>query len=155
MSDSRYDTLLSRFKEVLKQNALKFTAQREAILKTLFGNNEHLAPEELHALVKSQNQDCNIGVSTVYRTLNLLEDAGLVNSLSYGSNGKKYELSSDDHHDHIICVSCDKIIEFEDDVIEQRQEEIATKSGFVLTAHTMQLYGICTACQEKNIDKKT
>ena len=148
MSDqAHYDTLLARFKEVLKQNALKFTAQREAILKTLFGTDEHLTPEELHALVKSENADCKIGVSTVYRTLNLLEDSGLVNSLSYGSNGKKYELARGEHHDHIICVTCDKIIEFEDDVIERRQEEIAKKSGFVLTAHMMQLYGICSQCQ--------
>jgi Fur family ferric uptake transcriptional regulator len=145
----RYDFLLSRFKSILKENALKFTAQREAILQVLFTSREHLTPEELHALLKQEKSGSAIGISTVYRTLNLLEEAGLVSSISFGAHGKKFELSGSDHHDHIICIRCDKIVEFEDEIIEKRQESVAKEAGFELTDHTMQLYGICNECKSK------
>ncbi len=145
-----YDELLNTFKTILKANGLKFTAQREAILKTLYDNPDHFTPENLYLLVKKQYPNLNTGITTVYRTLNLLEENKLATSLSFGSQGKKFELGNKPHHDHLICEICGKITEFEDGQIETLQHQIAKKYNFKLTDHLMQLYGICKNCQNKN-----
>jgi len=143
-----YSELLERFKALLKSNNLKFTSQREAILKTLYDNPDHFTPENLYLLVKEKYPDSNVGVTTVYRTLNLLEENDIATSISFGSQGKKFELGNKPHHDHLICEKCGKIVEFENDEIEQLQEKIANMYDFKLTNHLMQLYGICKECQE-------
>ncbi len=143
-----YEELLEAFKALLKQNSLKFTSQREIILQTLYQNPHHFTPEDLYLLIKENHPDLTIGITTVYRTLNLLEENSLVTSLSFGINGKKFELSNKPHHDHLICQKCGKIIEFHDPKIEQLQEKIAKIHDFKLTHHLMQLYGICKKCQE-------
>ncbi len=145
-----YDELLGEFKTLLKANSLKFTTQRELILKTLFNNPNHFTPENLYLLIKERNPDLNIGITTVYRTLNLLEENGIVSSISFGISGKKFELSNKPHHDHLICQECGEIIEFHDEKIEQLQEKIANIHNFKLVDHLMQLYGICEVCQAKN-----
>ena len=145
-----YDTLLERFKQILKKNALKFTIQREVILKTLYDSDEHLTPEALHRLIQNKYPDLKIGIATVYRTLSLLEDSDIVTSLSFGTQGKKYELGAKEHHDHMICTECGDITEFVDEEIEKRQEKIAKEFGFAMKDHSMQIYGICKKCQEKN-----
>lgn len=144
-----YDSLLVKFKELLKLNSLKFTKQREIILKTLYNYDEHFTPESLYLLIKENQPKLNVGIATIYRTLNLLEESQMVTSISFGSAGKKYELANKPHHDHLICKSCGKIVEFEDNNIEKRQQDIAKANGFKLTSHLMQLYGICKKCQEK------
>jgi Fur family ferric uptake transcriptional regulator len=149
IENMEYDSLLVRFKDILKHNNLKFTKQREVVLKTMYNNDDHFSPESLYMLVKETYPELNVGIATVYRTLNLLEDSDMVTSLSFGSSGKKFELGNKPHHDHMICKMCDEIIEFEDDEIENRQEEIASKYGFKLTSHMMQLYGVCKKCQKK------
>lgn len=151
LENMKYDSLLVRFKDILKHNNLKFTRQREAVLKTLYNNEEHFSPEELYILLKKTYPKLNIGIATVYRTLNLLEDSDMATSISFGAAGKKFELGNKPHHDHIICRSCGTIQEFEDSEIEQKQELIAKQYGFKLTGHVMQLYGVCQSCQEKNI----
>ena len=145
-----YDALLERFKLILKKNALKFTIQREVILKTLYDSDEHLSPEALHRLIQENYPELKIGIATVYRTLSLLEDSDIVTSLSFGTQGKKYELGAKEHHDHMICTECGDITEFVDEEIEKRQEKIAKEFGFVMKDHSMQIYGICKKCQEKN-----
>jgi Fur family ferric uptake transcriptional regulator len=149
IENMEYDSLLVKFKDILKHNNLKFTKQREVVLKTMYNNDDHFSPESLYILIKETYPDLNVGIATVYRTLNLLEDSDMVTSLSFGSSGKKFELGNKPHHDHMICKMCDEIIEFEDEEIETRQEEIADKYGFKLTGHMMQLYGICNSCQKK------
>lgn len=149
MENIKYDSLLLKFKEVLKHNNLKFTKQREAVLNTLYNNDDHFSPESLYLLIKEKYPKLNVGIATIYRTLNLLEDSNIVTSLSFGSAGKKFELGNKPHHDHMICTECNSIIEFEDTEIEKKQNEIANKYAFKLTGHIMQLYGICKNCQEK------
>lgn len=143
-----YDELLSEFKNILKADGLKFTSQREAILSTLYENPEHFTSENLYLLVKQHYPELSIGIATVYRTLALLEENGLVSSISLGIQGKKFEIANKPHHDHLICESCGKIVEFENEEIEELQYQIAKENGFVLTDHLMQLYGICTECQK-------
>jgi len=144
-----YTDLLAEFKNILKQNNLKFTNQREIILYTLYNNTEHLTSEELYMLIKQNYPELSVGIATVYRTLILLEENGLVSSISLGVQGKKYEIANKPHHDHIICEKCGKIVEFENDQIESLQHVIAKENGFELTDHLMQLYGICSDCQEQ------
>lgn len=144
-----YNKLLSDFKQLLKANGLKFTIQREVILEMLYNSDEHLTPEGLHHLIQQKHPELNTGIATVYRTLSLLEDSDMVTSLSFGAQGKKYELGAKDHHDHIICTECGSITEFVDDQIEARQQEIATSLGFEMQEHSMQIYGICQNCHEK------
>jgi len=142
-----YEILLTRFKELLKKNAYKYTIQREVILETLYKSDEHLTPEALHHLIKEKFPELKTGIATVYRTLSLLEDSDMVTSLSFGSQGKKYELGAKEHHDHMICTQCGDITEFVDAAIEERQHHIADELGFKMQDHSMQIYGICKNCQ--------
>jgi len=143
-----YSLLLKKFKILLKDNALKFTKQRELILKFLYENSGHYTPEEIYILLKKAYPDINVGIATVYRTLALLEESGIVSSISFGVQGKKYEIGLKKHHDHLICTSCGKIIEFYDETIESQQEKIAKIFNFKMTGHTMKIIGICEACQK-------
>jgi Fur family ferric uptake transcriptional regulator len=144
-----YDKLLADFKTLLKKNVLKFTIQREVILETLYGSDEHLTPEALHKLIQEKFPKLNVGIDTVYRTLSLLEESGLVTSLSFGAQGKKYELGAKHHHDHLICTVCSEITEFVDKQIEERQHLIANEFSFEMHDHSMQIYGVCKKCNSK------
>ncbi len=142
-----YPLLLEKFQNLLKENSLKFTKQRELVLKFLYENNGHFTPEDIYTLLKEQHPDVNIGIATVYRTLSLLETSEIASSISFGVQGKKYELGLKKHHDHLICTKCGNIIEFYDETIEERQEAIAKKFNFKMTDHTMKITGLCEKCQ--------
>jgi Fur family ferric uptake transcriptional regulator len=143
-----YPLLLDKFKTILKENSLKFTKQRELILKFLYDNEDHFTPEDIYMLLKKEYPHINIGIATVYRTLTLLEESGIASSISFGAQGKKYELGLKKHHDHLICTSCGEIIEFLDETIESRQEQIAKKFNFKMHDHTMKIVGLCEKCQK-------
>jgi Fur family ferric uptake transcriptional regulator len=142
-----YKNLQLEFREILKNNSLKMTKQREIILEVIFSYRGHFIPETLHIEVQKKYPDLKIGIATIYRTLQLLESEQIVTSISFGANGKKYEYGRKDHHDHMVCNSCGVLIEFYDDIIEKQQERIAKKSGFKIKSHSMQIYGICKKCQ--------
>ncbi|CZE47082.1 Fur family transcriptional regulator [Campylobacter geochelonis] len=144
-----FDALLDEFKKVIKDEGLKYTQQREALLRVLYNSSCHFTPENLYLKIKDKYPELNIGIATVYRTLNLLEDAKMVTSVSFGTQGKKFELATKPHHDHLICKECGKIVEFQDQMIEKKQMSIAKENGFILTGHMMQLYGICSDCNKK------
>jgi len=145
-----YETLLEQFKQLLRSNNLKFTKQREVILSTLYNHEGHFTPEEIYQMIKSENPEINTGIATIYRTLSLLENANIATSISFGAQGKKYELGVKAHHDHIICTNCGKIMEFFDESIEKKQEKIAKSFGFKMKDHIMKIFGICPECQKKN-----
>lgn len=144
-----YDDILKNFKAILRKNGLKYTKQREVLIKTLYNNLDHFTPENLYLHIKNEYPELNIGIATVYRTLNLLEESEMVTSITFGSQGKKFELATKPHHDHMICRKCGQIIEFQDQTIEKRQILISKEQGFELTGHIMQLYGICSECSKK------
>jgi Fur family ferric uptake transcriptional regulator len=136
------------FAEYLANENLKMTPQRRVILDTLLKKNDHLSSEELYALVKKR--DASIGQATVYRTLKLLSDSGLIEPLDFADGVTRYEpCYGKDHHDHLICEKCGKNIEIVDDVIERRQEQLAKEHGFTLMRHKMYLYGLCRECRKK------
>jgi len=142
------DKIIDELKKIVKQKGLKYTEQREIVLSILLHAKEHLTAEEVYNEIKKEHKDSNIGIATVYRALSFLEEVDLIASIAFGTDGKKYESNSKSHHDHLICTTCGKIIEFIDDEIEKRQEKIAKKNKFKITSHSMQLYGSCETCQE-------
>ena len=144
-----YDDVLESFKRLLKSNNLKYTTQRELILKVIYDNNGHFTPEDIYNLIKEAYPDVKLGIATVYRTLTLLEDEAMVSSISFGTQGKKYEFGLTEHHDHLVCLKCGNIEEFYDETIERQQEEIAKKFNFKMTNHIMKIVGTCSACQAK------
>ena len=143
-----YKQLLADFKSLLKKTLLNIQS-REVILETLYNSDIHLTPESLHHLIQEKYPDLKTGIATVYRTLTLLEESGMVTSLSFGAQGKKYELGIKKHHDHLICTVCGSITEFVDEEIEKRQQKITQELGFKMSDHSMQIYGICKKCQTK------
>jgi Fur family ferric uptake transcriptional regulator len=148
------DTVIDELKKIIKQKGMKYTEQRAVILQILINLDNHLNAEDIHTIIQNEHPNHNIGIATIYRTLNFLEEVKLISSISFGSDGKKYEGNLKAHHDHLICTKCDCIIEFLDTEIERRQEKIANKNNFIIQDHTMQIYGICKNCQKNKIKEK-
>jgi len=142
------EDVIDELRKIVKQKGLKYTEQREIVLNILIHADGHLTAEEVYNLIKTKRPDSNIGIATVYRALGFLEEVNLLTSITFGSDGKKYESNTKEHHDHLICTSCGKIVEFMDEEIEKRQDRIAKKNKFKITSHSMQLYGICDSCKE-------
>jgi Fur family ferric uptake transcriptional regulator len=136
--------------QYLAKHQLKQTKQRKLIVEHFLGLNTHLAAEDLHEAVRRGGH--NIGLATIYRTLNLLADAGLAEQKSFGENRFVYEVRMPgEHHDHIICLDCGAVIEFENDEIEALQEKVAARLQFKLSAHRLDLYG---HCQRSNCERR-
>ena len=147
-NNNNNEEIIDELKKIVKQKGLKYTEQREIVLSILLHAKEHLTAEEVYNEIKKEHRESNIGIATVYRALSFLEEVDLITSITFGTDGKKYESNSKSHHDHLICTECGKIIEFIDDEIEKRQDKIAKKNKFKITSHSMQLYGTCEVCQE-------
>jgi Fur family ferric uptake transcriptional regulator len=131
--------------EDLKSAGLKVTLPRLKILEVLEKSpNHHLSAEDIYRILIEQNEE--VGVATIYRVLSQFEESGIVQKLNFENNQAVYELCGLEHHDHLVCVKCNKIIEFQDDVIEKHQLQIAKKHGFELTDHSLYLYGLCKDC---------
>lgn len=142
-----YDEYLLKFRGLIKSLGLNNSIQREYVLKILFQYNNHLSAEDIAKKVKEVH-NINIGIATVYRIISLLEELNIVKGISIdGFESKVYELSLTSHHDHMVCVQCNKIIEFYDAEVEKIQELVAMENGFKLQDHSMMLYGICKECQ--------
>ncbi|MFL5318017.1 MAG: Fur family transcriptional regulator [Myxococcaceae bacterium] len=130
----------------MSQHGLKSTRQRSLIIDTFFETGGHLSVEELWSKVRTT--DTRVSVATVYRTMKLLSDSGLVHSRNFGDGQTRYEVAvGRHHHDHLICTNCGTIVEFENDRIEAMQDAVARKHGFKVTSHKMELYGLCQKCQ--------
>lgn len=137
----------------LRKAGLKATLPRLKILEVLQGNKQdHLSAEDVYRLLMEDEED--IGLATIYRVLSQFEDAGLVIRHHFEDGHALFELEQGPH-DHLICVKCGKIEEFFDDEMQQRQRDVAEKSGFDLSKHTLVLYGECqTDNCENNTGKK-
>ena len=135
--------------EDFKSAGLKVTLPRLKILEVLEKSfNHHLTVEDIYRVLIEQNKEIN--VATIYRVLSQFEESGIVNKLNFENNQSVYELSNVEHHDHLVCVKCNTIVEFQDDVIERHQLQIAKKYGFQLTDHSLYLYGLCKICKESH-----
>ena len=134
----------------LKATGLKATLPRLKILEIFQKNSvRHLSAEDVYRLLLSENLE--IGLATVYRVLTQFEQAGIL-SRNYFETGKAvFELNEGSHHDHIVCLDCGRVEEFQDDEIEKRQHETADTHGFEIVDHTLAIYGHCVKpdCKHK------
>lgn len=137
--------------EYLARRGLKHTRQRDIILEAFLSSDGHITSEQLYEHVRADHPD--VGAATVYRTLKLLVDAGIANASTFQEGVTVYE-HQPRHHDHMICLGCGEILEFECDEIEQKQIEIAEQHGFRLTRHRLHLYGYCSGCQRSGKDAR-
>ncbi len=133
----------------MDRKGLRHTDQRKLIVETFFRSENHVSIEELLANVREK--DRRVGYATVYRTLKLLAECGVANERRFGDGLTRYELADDTahHHDHLICVDCGDIVEFEEPAIEELQDGVARRYGFELRSHKHELYGVCSRCQSK------
>jgi Fur family ferric uptake transcriptional regulator len=130
----------------MAEKGLKSTRQRALIVETFFQAGGHVSVEDVWSRVRKVDQ--RVSVATVYRTMKLLAESGLAHARNFGDGQTRYEAAvGREHHDHLICTSCGKIIEFENDRIEALQEHVAKRHGFKVTSHKMELYGLCRDCQ--------
>ena len=133
-------------KKYTKEKGLKFSQTRIDILKFFLKSKTHLSAEELYNKISKKIP--NIGLSTVYRNLKLFCECNLAQVLKLNDGIVRYEPSDpDDHHDHLICVKCGKILEILNTKIEKLQVEIAKDNNFILQSHRMDLYGVCKSCK--------
>ena len=133
---------IARFKRFLLAQGLKYTRQREAIAEAFYRSGSHVSLQELLDL--SHAKEPSIGYATVYRTMRLMVDGGLAHEHQFADGQARYEPEEEgQHHDHIICRECGRIVEFEDDEIERRQAAIAERHGFKVTAHRLEMYAEC------------
>ena len=136
----------------LKNKEYKLTPQRRIILKVfLEKDSSHLSAEELYSIVKESYPE--IGLATVYRTLDLLAELGILQKMDFGDGKSRFELNDEDvhHHHHLICISCGKVQEFELDLLESLEDSIHENMGFEIINHRLKFYGYCSECKGKSI----
>jgi len=131
----------------LRKAGLKVTLPRVKILEILQDpNNQHISAEDVYKILLDLGED--IGLATVYRVLNQFDDAGILTRHHFEGGKSVFELTGNTHHDHLVCLKCGKVVEFEDEVIEAKQLEIANKNGVKLMHHSLYLYGECVDAEQ-------
>lgn len=140
---------IEKLKKNLKEKGYKLTPQRRAIVDIIIRNEgNHLTTEELYDLVKVECPE--IGLATVYRTVQLLEELGVVSKLDLNDGCYRYELvqENENHqHHHLVCSECGKVIEVQGDLLDVLEHEIETKYNFKIKNHSVKFYGICSECK--------
>src|SRR5256714_14785536 len=145
-----------KFRAFLESKHLRITSQRQVIIETVFSTRQHFTAEQL--LTWSRERDKSVSRATVYRTLPLLTESGLVREMDFGKDYKFYDpnYAEHPHHNHIICQDCEKIVEFESDKIKRLESEISQRLGFSVKSHRLQITATCEelkklgACRKKS-----
>ncbi|MCR5834824.1 MAG: transcriptional repressor [Selenomonadaceae bacterium] len=151
MSESHNLFGLQDLRKKLSEHGYKMTPQRKEILKIFVEHpdSHHMSAEDVYNILRENESE--IGLATVYRALVLLNKLGILVQLDFGDGCARYELNTTDpnthHHHHLICLKCKKVIEFEEDLLEDLEYDIATKSGFEIINHEVKFFGYCKECQ--------
>jgi Fur family ferric uptake transcriptional regulator len=144
-----FQLALKKLRTHLKENNLRFTTERLTILEEIFNFPSHFDAEQLFIHVRKKYD--HISRATIYRTLDLFSQIGILKKENLGQNYASYEVDFNvPHHDHLICVVCGKVIEFSDEIIEKRQREICEKYGMEMVRHQLQIYGRCKEHMKEN-----
>ena len=138
-------------KQRLQARQHKMTPQRQTVLQVFLNNTcEHLSAEDVHGILRDDKSE--IGLATVYRSLELLSDLGILQKMEFGDGCSRYEVNTtnpdEHHHHHLICTKCGKVTEFEDDLLDNLEADIKEKLGFKVENHQVKFYGICKECQK-------
>ncbi len=131
---------MERLEKLCAEKGLRMTEQRRIIARVLSRADDHPDAEEIYG--RANELDRSISLATVYRTVKLFEEAGIIDQHDFGDGRARYEQTPDEHHDHLINVKTGDVIEFHNEEIERLQEKIATELGFKLVDHRMELYAV-------------
>ncbi|MAP95118.1 MAG: transcriptional repressor [Ponticaulis sp.] len=139
---------MSRIEDLCQKNGLRLTEQRRVIARILSEAEDHPDAEELHR--RAYSVDRNISLATVYRTVKLFEEAGIIERHDFRDGRSRFEEATEDHHDHLIDIRSGDVVEFMNEEIERLQVEIARKLGYKLVDHRLELYGVPLDEDEKS-----
>lgn len=151
--------LQENFKQILKEKGLKITRQRIRVLEAMAScEDKHLTAEEIYEIVKADFPE--IGLATVYRTIQLLVELDLVESIQLGDGYVRYEIGKFDgeeahHHHHLVCLECGKVISFWDDLLDELEERIMESASFQVINHEVKFYGYCKECLIKGQESQS
>lgn len=147
------ERLRQELKSYMDAQGLRSTGQRRLVIDIFFDTHEHLTIDELLEIARAH--DDRISYATVYRTMKMLASGGIAHELHFGDGPTRFELADEDaHHDHLICIECGAIIEFEEPLIEELQLRVALKYGFEVLDHKHEIYGKCPECRRRK-DERT
>ena len=136
----------------LSERGYKMTPQRKEILQIFVERSGHMSAEDVYKILREKESE--IGLATVYRALDLLSELGILVQIDFGDGCARYELNTADptihHHHHLICLKCKKVIEFEEDLLDELEADIAEKSGFQIVNHEVKFFGYCSECRKEN-----
>lgn len=136
----------------LHDKEYKLTPQREYIIKVFLDNPaQHLSAEDVYQILADKHPE--IGLATVYRTLEILTNLGILDLIDFGDGISRYEITSanEHQHHHLICTQCRSITDFNEDLLETLETMVYRKNGFIVQDHQVKIYGICKACQDKRL----
>ena len=137
---NRHESDMDKIEQLCVDKGLRMTEQRRIIARVLSASDDHPDAEELHR--RANSLDASISLATVYRTVKLFEDSGIIERHDFRDGRARYEEIPDEHHDHLIDVKTGQVVEFQSEEIEKLQEEIARKLGYKLVDHRLELYGV-------------
>ena len=140
------------FGRYLREQGLPVTHQREAVAEVVFGSGEHLSVDEIEGVLRSEGH--RIGKATIYRALDLLVRSKLAAELDFGEGFKRYEhrLSAEPIHEHLICLNCGAVIEFQSADVHRIEAMVSARHGFRPTRHKLEIYGLCRECTEAGVE---
>lgn len=132
----------------LRGGGNKITPQRLAVLKAIDGMESQFTPQELYRKLSAEHPE--VGLATVYRTLKLLAESGLVCLMGYNGQSQSYARSPEQHHHHLVCSGCDKVVDIESCGLDELEKKLACETGFAISEHHLEFRGLCRSCQEKD-----
>jgi Fur family ferric uptake transcriptional regulator len=142
--------LLERFRRYLRDHRQPVTRQRDLVARAVFLSDDHLSVQGIARALRSQGEQ--VGTATLYRTLDLLVESGLVRAHDFGEGFKRFEpMLSQTHHEHLICERCGRVIEFQNERLERMLPIIADEHGFQHQRHRLELYGVCRECRQREL----
>lgn len=139
--------LVDQFRRYLRDHNLPVTSQRELVAQVIFSSREHLSVDDIERELRERG--VHVGKATVYRTLTLLVESGMISEREFGEGFHRYEhMPARSHHEHLICLRCGKVVEFANDRLERMKALIAEEYGFQHHHHHLEIYGTCAECQK-------
>jgi len=130
----------------LRQHGYKLTSQRRAVIQVITSTQDHLTPAIIYENMRQVHP--NIGLVTIYRTLEILTELGLICELHAGGNCRSYTISTEQHHHHLICSDCGVVIDFTGHYLSELEQSLSRESGFRIDSHLLEFVGLCQACQK-------
>ena len=150
LAEAEEAALLERFRRYLHDHRQPVTRQRDLVAQVVFQSDDHPSVEGIHRALKERGE--HVGTATVYRTLEVLVQSGLVRAHDFGEGFKRYEpMPAQAHHEHLICERCGRVEEFQNERLERMLPVIADEHGFQHQRHRVEIYGVCRDCRQREL----